>query len=649
MVLDLSPDCLCQLTNTTTIAMVGFSTSTFPAAVCYILSLPTGAQSQLLSYQPSLSEILTNNPPNSMVGNINIVHADSINSESETIEVAYLPYLNQFTCLDGVPQNGLGVYDGVASISLAMEHLNTGNGSIVPEIDGLDQQCPVRFVTKSFDTECQQAIGVEHILSLTGVSKTQQLSPSAVLGAYFSSISMPTSVISGLRGIPQISPGSTSSALDNKDLYKLFGRTVPNDDGTAIPLIAKLDSWDVNHLAVIYVDDSYGNAFMEGLVLAARKDAPNMKIQTVNIIANPDRKTIRRAISKLAATKYTYFFGILFDKYIDDIMTEAYDQGIAGTGRHNWIFSDGLKGYLDDHEFEAGSKLALAYRGIGVLSATGGIPGMTKYDKLDTSMQQLKNEADLSYIESIFPTDYSDGKVVNHSSISRSDAFLSHPTFMTPFLYDAVVALGLALCRLRSEGDDPIAAEEFFGAFKNITFEGTSGSVVFDSMTGSRVPDSAVFLLENYVYDNNKDIETGLVEFKRVETAVYNSGQWESLVTQTFNDGTSNVPPDLPPLETNRNYISTGLKVVGLIFFVIVFILSVGFGFWTYLNRHKHVLRSSQPFFLYIISGGTLLMGSALIPLSVVFSITDQAGADAACMSIPWLLALGFSLTFSAL
>ena len=572
---------------------------------CCILSMPITAHSQTLQYQSSLSEILATNPPISTVGNINVVN----NSDGASVEIAYFPYLIQFTCGDGVPQNGLGFYDGVASISLAMEHLNTGNGSIVPEISGLDQRCPLRFATSSFDTECQQLVAVDHVISLSDRGVEEQLFPSAILGAYYSSISMPTSLISGLRDIPQISPGSTSSALDNKGQYKLFGRTIPNDDGTSVPLIAKLNSWGVNHLAVLYVDDSYGNAFMEGLVLAARKDAPNLQIQTVNLIANPDGETIRSAISKLAATKYTYFFGILFSTYIDDIMTEAYDQGIAGTGRHNWIFSDGLVGYLDGLQFESGSKLALAYRGIGVLTATGGIAGMTNYDKLDTSMQQLKNEADLSYIESLFPTDYSDGKVLNHSIISREDAFLSKPTFATPFLYDAVISLGIASCQLRLRGNAAFTGAELFQYFKNTTFEGTSGSVVFDTETGTRDPNSAVFLLKNAVYDEDATVEPGMIQFKSVDTDVFNSGRWDNLMPYTFNDGSSSISPDLPPLEVDYNYPSVGLKVVGLLFFLIIFVLAVGFSYWTYIYRSKHVVRSSQPLFLYIISAGTLLMG----------------------------------------
>jgi hypothetical protein len=576
-------------------------------ALCCISTFPHFVFSQTLSYQISLSELLTNNPPNQTIGNVNI-YVDE--SSGQSLEIAYFPYLMSFTCGDGLPTNVGEIYDGVASISLAMEHLNTGNGTIIPEVSGLNESCPLRFTTKSFDDECQQLIGVEHVVSLLrrGSGEDQeQLFPSAILGATYSTISMPTALISGIRGVPQISPASTSSALDDKDQFKLFGRTIPNDDGTAIPLIAKLNAWNVNYLAILYIDNSYGSAFVEGIMSTAQKDAPNLTIQSVNIISNPGKARIRMAIEKLAATQYTYFFGILFETSIDEIMTEAYNQGIAGTGRHTWIFSDSLADFLYGRQFETGSKLALAYQGSGVLFATGGISGMLNYDKLSISMQDLRNEADITYLESLFPKDYADGKVVNHSIISRDEAFLTTAMGAPPFLYDAVIALGLASCELRSKGNASFAGEDLFEAFKKTTFEGTSGSVLFDQVTGSRDPNSAIFLLRNYVYDDN--VRDGMIQFKSIDTDIFSSGQWESITAYTFNDGTNTTPVDLPPLVTNSNYPSIGVKVVGTIFFVIILVLSVGFGCWTYRYRDKRVLRCSQPLFLYIISAGTLLMG----------------------------------------
>lgn len=267
---------------------LSIATQTAAVTIC-LLQKPV--LSNTLKYQSALSGVLANYASNSTAsGSVNIVPGSG-EYVDQSLQVAYFPYLIRFTCND-VPVNALGYYDGVASISLAMEHLNTGNGSIVPEVDGINQKCPLRFAMKSFDTECQQIVAVDHVISLTDRNRAEQLIPMAILGASWSSISMPTSIISGLRDVPQVSPGSTSSALDDKGQYKLFGRTVPNDDGTAIPLLAKLNQWGVNHLAVLYVDDSYGNAFMEGIIAAAQTDTPNVKIQTVSIVPNPDAATI---------------------------------------------------------------------------------------------------------------------------------------------------------------------------------------------------------------------------------------------------------------------------------------------------------------------------------------------------------------------
>eukprot|EP00956_Cyclotella_meneghiniana_P038765 scaffold159697_cov56-Cyclotella_meneghiniana.AAC.3 len=607
--------------------LFGMALQFLAPSVLYLLLKPSVAVGQTLNYQKYLSRILDDNAPNSTAGNINIVNVDLID---EYIEVAYLPTIMTFTCY-GRPTNNIGYYDGVASVALAMEHLNTGNGSIIPEISGLNETCPLRFTTESFDTECSQLTAINHVTSLTDRSMTGQLYPTAILTTS-SRVSMPTSIISSLRGVPQVSPDATSSDLDNKDQYKLFGRTVPNDDGTSIPLLAKLNLLGINHLAVLYIDDSYGNAFMEGLILAAQQNAPELRIKTVNIRMNPDKEILRDVVRRLADIQYTYFFGIIYYTTIEDIMTEAYDQGIAGTGKHNWIFSDSIGSFLEGRQFEAGSKLALAFQGTGILRAAGGISGMATFDKFYKSMEQMKNDADISQIESLLPNDYDDGKVMNHSVIFQDQSFLSSPRFIPPFIFDAVIALGIASCRLRSEGTASFTGDDLFEAFKNTTFEGASGSVVLDPITGTRVPSSAVFLLKNFVYDKDATINPDTVQFKSVDSDVFALGEWDSHVSYTYNDGTSNAPPDLPPLVTDDSYPSTATKAIGMVFFAIIFVLSIGFGSWTYINRNKRIVRSSQPMFLYIISAGTIIMGSSLIPLSIDPSVTDQTGSDTACI-----------------
>lgn len=209
------------------------------------------------------------------------------------------------------------------------------------------------------------------------------------------------------------------------------------------------------------------------------------------------------------------------------------------------------------------------------------------------------------------PKDYSDGRVVDHSAVTNLEtSFLKSPGLVAPFLYDATVALGLASCGLveKSEMNEYFTGEELFQAFLNTTFDGTSGSIVLED-TGTRDPRSALFSLTNFIDDEDANVGEGNVQFKGVESDLFKSGEWASLVPYTFNDGTSDIPADLPELETDSNYLSTGWKVFGAILVAIIILLALGFTCWTYINSAKRVVRSSQPIFLYMISAGTLLMG----------------------------------------
>ena len=102
--------------------------------------------------------------------------------------------------------------------------------------------------------------------------------------------------------------------------FKLFGRTIPSDDGTAIPLLAKLASWGVNHLAVLHADNSYGNAYADGIRVHAQKKYPDLKVVTVDFLRNGK---ISETIKLLKNTQFRYFFGILYSQDIDEIMLEA--------------------------------------------------------------------------------------------------------------------------------------------------------------------------------------------------------------------------------------------------------------------------------------------------------------------------------------
>merc|ERR1711865_1126214 len=81
----------------------------------------------------------------------------------------------------------------------------------------------------------------------------------------------------------------------------------------------------------------------------------------------------------------------------------------------------------------------------------------------------------------------------------------------------------------------------------------------------------------------------------------------------------------------------------------IILVSSTGALIWVVINRNLAVVMASQPPFLILICVGTFIMGTAILPLSIDESIASVKGCSIACMSVLWLIAIGFSVCFAAL
>jgi len=110
------------------------------------------------------------------------------------------------------------------------------------------------------------------------------------------------------------------------------------------------------------------------------------------------------------------------------------------------------------------------------------------------------------------------------------------------------------------------------------------------------------------------------------------------------------VPLVLPELTVNRNLLGD-LKYVGFALFGIIALTSLFFLGWTCVNRSVRVIQAAQPGFLALVAFGVLIMGFSIVPLSFDDSSPDytQEMGDLRCMTVPWLLFIGFTLIFAAL
>ena len=86
---------------------------------------------------------------------------------------------------------------------------------------------------------------------------------SAIIGAFESFITIPMAGLLRLFKKPQISYGSSSTALSNRDLYSYFYRTFPSDDKQAQAMVDLIVHFGWDHISTINSNNLYGQRGIE--------------------------------------------------------------------------------------------------------------------------------------------------------------------------------------------------------------------------------------------------------------------------------------------------------------------------------------------------------------------------------------------------
>ncbi|CAB9529551.1 acid type B receptor subunit [Seminavis robusta] len=113
------------------------------------------------------------------------------------------------------------------------------------------------------------------------------------------------------------------------------------------------------------------------------------------------------------------------------------------------------------------------------------------------------------------------------------------------------------------------------------------------------------------------------------------------------------------------NYMQEWWVSIGILLVVLQFVFSILFSAWTFCYREHPIIKASQPQFLWMIAFGCCVMVTAIIPMlpqgeyrHVQNPLTSRETnipkpeiikLDAACMALPWMACLGFTIIFSAL
>jgi hypothetical protein len=536
-------------------------------------------------------------------------------------------------------------YEAAVAGLLAIQHLNTGDGSIIKELRGLNDTCKIRFSAEFVDTQHNAGTAMNHVINIISrydevpveehkSEGNHDLPPCGFLGAFGSTVSATTSIATGLKDFVQVSAKSTSADLDDKTLFPKFARTIPSDAGTAEALVLYVSQQlHLQYIAVVNVNNNFGNAYVTSIRDAANRHVPDLVIVQIPVDRSGDpqldRKHIRDAVMSLKGSKLLYSVLVLSDPEMHDVfMEEAYKQKIAGDGKHNFLFSDSFDGTLSyERQFPLDSPLAKAYQGSGQLTASGGLPGQSKYDKLQYQLRAIKmSQKDVQYLTTILPGD----------PITQFDSqeFLNPFHFDSAvFQYEATVLLGLSACG--AVGDNlTLNGNYHYQKLLAMSFEGVSGNVTVDHITGSRTFSSTQFKVINFVRKIVIENSTAsIVNFNPTLTDVFVDGQnWESIKPFVFSDNTINLPSSIPIPEVNENFLHPAIRAIVLILCAIAMLTALSCGIWTVRNRNLRVVQASQPFFLYLISAGGVIFASSIIPISFdPGNLSSTHGLQIAC------------------
>ncbi|KAG7339700.1 7 transmembrane sweet-taste receptor of 3 GCPR [Nitzschia inconspicua] len=671
----------------------------------------------------------------SIVDIVNLrVSEDSLGEESNGIDSLYLPHCHvvgmlPFTPFRNVSYANLETYEEAVAMILALQHLNTANGSIIDELEGL--QCSnMAFTLEFLDTHFMPGPAIEKIFELNSRSSRSQnegLRPCSFVGAVRSAVTLPTSLVTGHRGFVQVSGSSTSFQLDERDQYPLFARTIPSDMNNVKPILEYFrDRLQLTHLAVLTMNEAYGQSIGHSIQVQASELAPNLRISRITMDEGT-RDGIARALQEFEGTKYRYVLAAVSTPEIyRELLQQAVDLDLAGNGEHQWFFPESFYGSVEKNSFlPTDSKLVRAYKGVGIFSPTYDDKRSDNYnnpntininspddydrnrhDKLLEQMNNIRQSPDdIAYINRILPNWEVDSEeedtesanleevglateavqdpknsLVGGVDILTTDApsmtflgpfgsrfsnlfpqtypFVNDPEFLNPvvhdsvaYIYDATILMGLSACQaIQQNNGEAFNGQEQFGYLTQTNFQGVTGEVVLDATTGSRIFNSTTYKLVNLVEELVSNIDgQAMIRFSGEVTDVYQGSMWDSRRPFIFNDGTTTAPDSLPPPDRNSNRILPGVRGLAWTLSFINMFMAVGFVCWTYRNRNTRVVKASQPFFLYLLCSGVVLVASSTIPFSYDRQFSSRQACTRACLATVWLLFVGVSVVFSSL
>ena len=473
---------------------------------------------------------------------------------------------------------------------------------------------------------------------LSAMEQSEQRQPFALYGAHWSSVSYPLSLLSGSMALPQISGSSTSASLDYSSPF--FMRTVASNDGDARAAMLYYHTIGVTHVATLYINDSWGFNYHASLQKYA-------DYYDISFSSFPyDKCCVEQAIAALHDSQLKHIFAIMHNW--KEVLNLASQYDIIGRPDYSWIGAEEKKWtgkeFAVDKQTEG--HLAQALHGIGTLNIF-----FEPVPTFNAALQAFADDPKLqkAYVDSLaYPEILLDNPDFNVSQWPRYV-----PQGFAEPIFDAILALGVTACNSTASGlPELFTGPELFEAFATTTrFQGVSGDIYFDPLTGTREASGMRYSIENVLLSEERSTHNKH-KFASELNIVIRGDNIETYAPFIYHDNTTQVPPSLPPISNMEyNLISQEAQIIGYVMACIVLAASLFFLQWVARKRNIFVVRASQPVFLGQLAIGTVVAALSVFPGSLPGASTAPSldpAMNQACLSQMWLATLGFVIAFSA-
>ncbi|RVE56036.1 hypothetical protein OJAV_G00232280 [Oryzias javanicus] len=246
-------------------------------------------------------------------------------------------------------------HDSNSSTTWTCNRLSIGRLSqsmiMVYAIEEVNRKRELKNITLGYhivDSCGEVAAALEHVQVF--MRKTRDLNdPSlppvlAVIGGYYSEISVSVTRQLNLDKIPEISYGATSGLLSDKNKFPSFMRTVPEDDHQVQAIIQILKHYNWNWVGVLTTDGEYGRYAIERLQVHADKAGICLAFVCVlpeSLKAQRIMHTITGAIKKIIeSTKVSVIISFAKQNHMmyifDGVLQKPGGRGKVWVASDNW-------------------------------------------------------------------------------------------------------------------------------------------------------------------------------------------------------------------------------------------------------------------------------------------------------------------------